>query len=100
MKRRTFFTTAAAGALPAAAQNYSDYTKDPRPDVPEGTWTAGAEDGPVFERSPVVSGPASLPRVVHAGIMAKRRRERCAASWTHQDGAIKGRMPQIKAGDE
>ena len=44
MNRRTFLATAAvgsAGALPLAAQNYSDYTKDPRPDVPEGTWTAG-----------------------------------------------------------
>lgn len=60
MKRRTFFTTAAAaGALPVVAQNYSDYTKDPRPDVPEGTWTAGGPDGPVFAGSPVVSGPAA-----------------------------------------
>jgi hypothetical protein len=60
MKRRTFFSTAAAaGTLPAAAQNYSDYSKDPRPDVPEGTWTAGGADGPVFAGSPVVSGPAA-----------------------------------------
>ncbi len=61
MNRRTFFTTAAAGsaALPLVAQNYSDYTKDPRPDVAEGSWTAGAPDGPVFKGSPVVSGPAA-----------------------------------------
>ena len=64
MKRRSFFaaataTAAAAGTLPASAQNYSDYTKDPRPDVPEGTWTAGGADGPVFAVNPVVSGPAA-----------------------------------------
>ena len=62
MNRRTFLATAAsgsAGALPLAAQNYSDYTKDPRPDVPEGAWTAGGTDGPVFKGSPVVSGPAA-----------------------------------------
>jgi hypothetical protein len=60
MKRRTFFATtaAAAGALPVAAQNYSDYTNDPRPDVAKGTCTAGSLDGPVFAGSPVVSGPA------------------------------------------
>ena len=60
MNRRTFLTTAAVGsALPLVAQNYSDYTKDPRPDVAEGSWTAGAPDGPVFKGSPVVSGPAA-----------------------------------------
>ncbi|MEZ5326935.1 MAG: metallophosphoesterase family protein [Verrucomicrobiales bacterium] len=62
MNRRTFLATAAlgsSGALPVAAQDYSDYTKDPRPDVPEGTWTAGGMDGPVFSGSPVVSGPAA-----------------------------------------
>ena len=61
MNRRTFLATAlgTAGALPLAAQNYSDYTKDPRPDVPEGTWTAGGMNGPVFKGSPVVSGPAA-----------------------------------------
>jgi acid phosphatase type 7 len=61
MNRRTFLATTigSAGALPLAAQNYSDYTKDPRPDVPEGTWTAGGMDGPVFKGSPVVSGPAA-----------------------------------------
>ena len=60
MNRRTFLATAAAGsALPLVAQNYSDYTKDPRPDVAEGSWTAGAPDGPVFKGSPVVSGPAA-----------------------------------------
>jgi predicted phosphodiesterase len=61
MNRRKFLATAALGstALPLAAQNYSDYTKDPRPDVPEGTWTAGTMDGPVFKGGPVVSGPAA-----------------------------------------
>ena len=60
MNRRRFLTTAAVGStLPLVAQNYSDYTKDPRPDVAEGTWTAGAMDGPVFKGSPVVSGPAA-----------------------------------------
>lgn len=60
MNRRTFLTATlgTAGALPLAAQNYSDYTKDPRPDVPDGAWTAGEMDGPVFNGSPVVSGPA------------------------------------------
>jgi 3',5'-cyclic AMP phosphodiesterase CpdA len=61
MKRRTFLTATAigsAGTLPAAAQNYSDYSKDPRPDVPEGTYTAGSVDGPAFAGSPVVAGPA------------------------------------------
>src|SRR5688572_4304027 len=61
MDRRTFLLTTigSAGALPLAAQNYSDYTKDPRPDVAEGAWTAGGMDGPVFKGSPVVSGPAA-----------------------------------------
>lgn len=63
MNRRTFLAAAAAlgstGALPLASQNYSDYTKDPRPDVAEGTWTAGGTDGPIFKGSPVVSGPAA-----------------------------------------
>lgn len=59
MNRRTFLTTAAVGsALPLIAQNYSDYTKDPRPDVAEGTFTAGSAPGAVFKGSPVVSGPA------------------------------------------
>lgn len=62
MNRRNFLATAAlasATARPSAARNYSDYTQDPRPDVPEGTWTAGGMDGPVFQGSPVVSGPAA-----------------------------------------
>jgi len=60
MNRRTFLAAAAASsALPLVAQNYSDYTRDPRPDVAEGSWTAGAADGPVFKGSPVVSGPAA-----------------------------------------
>jgi hypothetical protein len=60
MNRRAFLTTAlgSAGTLPLLAQNYSDYTKDPRPDVAEGTYTAGSPDGPVYGGSPVVSGPA------------------------------------------
>lgn len=61
MNRRSFLATAlgATGALPFVPQNYSDYTKDPRPDVAEGTYTAGAAPGPVFAGSPVVTGPAS-----------------------------------------
>lgn len=61
VKRRTFLasTALAPGALQIRAQNYSDYSKDPRPDVPEGAWTAGGPDGPVFLGSPVVSGPAA-----------------------------------------
>jgi acid phosphatase type 7 len=59
MNRRTFLTTAAVGsALPLVAQNYSDYTKDPRPDVAEGTFTAGSAPGAVLAGSPVVTGPA------------------------------------------
>ncbi len=61
MDRRTFLASTSAvfgAAIPAAAQNYSDYTKDPRPDVPEGTCTAGSLEGPVFAEPPVVSGPA------------------------------------------
>src|SRR5262245_14420156 len=60
MNRRTFLATAAVGSatLPIAAQNYSDYTKDPRPDVAEGTLTAGSAPGPVFRGAPVVAGPA------------------------------------------
>lgn len=46
------------GAAPLTAQNYSDYSKDPRPDVPEGALTAGALYGEIFAGSPVVSGPA------------------------------------------
>jgi hypothetical protein len=59
MNRRSFLSTAigATGTLPLIPQNYSDYTKDPRPDVAEGTYTAGAADGPIFAGSPVVSGP-------------------------------------------
>lgn len=60
MNRRTFLTTAAVGsALPLVAQNYSDYTRDPRPDVAAGALTAGSMDGAVFKGSPIVSGPAS-----------------------------------------
>jgi predicted phosphodiesterase len=61
VNRRHFLTTAAAGAAaatPLTAQNYSDYSKDPRPDVTEGTLTAGSLDGPIFAGTPVVSGPA------------------------------------------
>jgi acid phosphatase type 7 len=59
MNRRKFLATAAVGsALPLVAQNYSDYTKDPRPDVAEGTYTAGSATGPVFKGNPVVTGPA------------------------------------------
>lgn len=60
MNRRTFLaastTVAASGAI--TAQNYSDYSKDPRPDVKEGSLTAGSLEGPLFSGSPVVSGPS------------------------------------------
>ena len=62
MDRRTFLTSTSAvlgSAFPAAAQDYSDYSKDPRPDVAEGAWTAGGPDGPVFAGPPLVSGPSS-----------------------------------------
>src|SRR5687768_9001354 len=65
MKRRAFLAKSAAlgSVLPlglkAVAQNYSDYSKDPRPDVAEGTLTAGSADGPIFAKSPVVMGPAA-----------------------------------------
>jgi hypothetical protein len=60
MNRRKFLTAlGSTGALPLVAQNYSDYSKDPRPDVAEGTYTAGSATGPVFSGSPVVMGPAS-----------------------------------------
>ena len=64
MDRRAFITTSAlaSGVLPvslAVAQDYSDYSKDPRPDVADGAWTAGGPDGPVFAGISVVSGPAA-----------------------------------------
>lgn len=62
MNRRHFLAAATAGVSvshPLAAQNYSDYSKDPRPDVPEGALTAGSLDGPIFAGSPMVAGPAS-----------------------------------------
>src|SRR5690349_41572 len=58
MNRRAVLSAAALGsALPMAAQNYSDYTKDPRPDVAEGTFTAGSAPGAALAGSPVGSGP-------------------------------------------
>lgn len=63
MDRRQFIAATpvafAAGTAVAAPQDYSDYSKDPRPDVPEGTCTAGSLDGEVFAGPPVVSGPGS-----------------------------------------
>src|SRR5436190_1685225 len=60
MNRRAFLARTIVGSatLPLAAQNYSDYSKDPRPDVAEGTLTAGSLPGPIFAGSPVVAGPA------------------------------------------
>lgn len=61
MTRRKFLAATAlgtAGAPTLVAQNYSDYSKDPRPDVAEGTYTAGSAPGPVFKGSPVVMGPS------------------------------------------
>ena len=62
MNRRTFLTTAAVSSagLPLVAQNYSDYSKDPRPDIAEGTYTAGSAPGPVLAGSPVVTGPEAI----------------------------------------
>lgn len=52
-------TGAFLAARPTAAQDYSDYSKDPRPDVADGAWTVGGPDGPLFAGSAVVSGPAA-----------------------------------------
>lgn len=63
MDRRQFIavTPAMLGvcATSASAQDYSDYSRDPRPDVAEGACTAGSLDGDVFAGPPVVSGPGS-----------------------------------------
>lgn len=60
MDRRSFIAASVLGStLPLTAQDYSDYSKDPRPDVKEGTCTAGSLEGPVFTGSPVISGPGS-----------------------------------------
>lgn len=99
MKRRTFVasTLGVAGALPAAAQNYSDYTKDPRPDVPDGTWTAGGADGPVFRGSPVVSGPAAEAMVILQPVqrLATGHLEYAVEDgpWQRADGDEAGLMP-------
>lgn len=104
MDRRTFIASSsvALGAtIPAAnlvrAQDYSDYTKDPRPDVPEGTCTAGSLEGPVFAGSPVVSGPA------HDAITILQPLQRMATGylefavedgpWKRVDGDEDGLMP-------
>lgn len=62
MDRRQFIAaSAAAGAAVGrvSAQDYSDYSRDPRPDVPEGTYTAGSPDGEILAGPPVVSGPGA-----------------------------------------
>lgn len=69
MRRRIFFRRATAGsagilAAPLAGQNYSDYSKDPRPEVAEGTVTAGSEEGPIFAGNAVVSGPGADSLVI------------------------------------
>lgn len=98
MNRRLFLTTAgAAGAAPIAAQNYSDYSKDPRPDVPQGALTAGSMDGPIFAGSPVVTGPA------HDAIAILQPLQRHATGhlefaigdgpWTRVDAGQAGLMP-------
>jgi acid phosphatase type 7 len=99
MNRRTFLVTTvgSAAALPVAAQNYSDYTKDPRPDVAEGTWTAGGMDGPVFAGSPVVSGPAadSIAILQPVQRMATGHLEYAVEDgpWQRVDGGHAGLLP-------
>lgn len=102
MNRRRFMTAAAlsAGALPlsARAQNYSDYTKDPRPDVVEGTFTAGSSDGPIFSGSPVVAGPAAdsltilqpLQRFATGHLEYKLG----GGEWTRVNGGHAGQLPR------
>jgi acid phosphatase type 7 len=102
MDRRRFLTAAAlsAGALPlsARAQNYSDYSKDPRPDVPEGTLTAGSSDGEMFTGSPVVAGPAAdaitilqpLQRFATGHLEYKLG----GGEWTRVDGGHAGQLPR------
>ncbi len=101
INRRTFLAAATTAGvalpLPHAAQNYSDYTKDPRPDVAEGTWTAGAPDGPVFKGSPVVSGPAADAITILQPVqrLATGHLE-CAIEdgpWQRVDGEEDGLMP-------
>ena len=100
MNRRHFLTAAAmsAGALPLAAQNYSDYTQDPRPDVPDGTLTAGSLDGPIFTGSPVVAGPAPdamtilQPLQRHATGHLEYKVD--DGPWTRVNGGHAGQLPR------
>lgn len=99
MDRRTFLTatTAAAASGSVSAQNYSDYSKDPRPDVKEGTLTAGSDDGPLFAGSPVVSGPS--PEAIT--ILHPLQRHATGyleyavgdGAWTRVDGGHAGLLP-------
>lgn len=100
MDRRTFIATTTAalgGSLPAAAQNYSDYSQDPRPDVPEGTCTAGSLDGPIFAGSPVVAGPAPDAMTILQPVqrMATGHLEFAVedAPWQRVDGGHAGLLP-------
>jgi predicted phosphodiesterase len=67
VNRRKFLATAAAsaGSISLLGQNYSDYSRDPRPDVAEGTFTAGSDSGPIFAGAPVVSGPGGETITIH-----------------------------------
>ncbi len=99
MNRRTFLAAAlgSAGALPLTAQNYSDYTKDPRPDVAEGAWTVGGVDGPIFKGSPVISGPAAEAMTILQPVqrMATGHMEYAVEEgpWQRVDGDEDGLMP-------
>ena len=91
MKRR-IFVAASIGTtcgLPSVAQYYSDYTKDPRPDVPEGTWTVGGFSGEVFKGSPVISGPSpDAISILYPGHRNSRRvdLEDDQTGWNHSNG--------------
>ncbi len=99
MNRRQFLaTTATAGtALPLLAQNYSDYSKDPRPDVPDGAWTVGGIEGDVFQGRPVVTGPAadSIAILQPLQRMATGYLEFAieAGDWERVDGGHAGLLP-------
>lgn len=58
LDRRGFIGKAAAGSLVATGAVFGQEEGAVERDVPEGAFTAGSDDGPVFAGSPVVSGPS------------------------------------------